>query len=390
MNFIKTIVAAGLVAASTSAFAADITGAGATFPFPIYSKWADAYKKETGNGLNYQSIGSGAGIKQIQAKTVTFGATDAPLKAEQLEKDGLVQWPMVMGAIVPVVNLEGIKPGELVLSGEVLGDIYLGKIKKWDDAAIAKLNPKLKLPADAITVVRRSDGSGTTFNFTDYLSKSNAEWKAKVGSGTAVEWPAGVGAKGNEGVAGNVGQTKNAIGYVEYAYAKQNKLTYAAMINKAGKTVQPTIAAFQAAASNADWAKAPGYYVILTDQPGEASWPITAATFILMHKDATDKAAVPGSHQVLQMVVREGRQDGRRARLHPDAGLGRQADRKDLDRRDQELSRSRVPDAVRRCSALHRRAGTHGSANKIGPGISGAPQARCAASGARDGSSRIK
>jgi phosphate transport system substrate-binding protein len=291
VNFLKTIVAAGLVAASTSAFAADITGAGATFPFPVYSKWADAYKKETGNGLNYQSIGSGAGIKQIQAKTVTFGATDAPLKAEQLEKDGLVQWPMVMGAIVPVVNLEGIKPGELVLSGELLGDIYLGKITKWNDPAIAKLNPSLKLPTDAITVVRRSDGSGTTFNFTDFLSKSNAEWKTKAGSGTAVEWPTGVGAKGNEGVAGNIGQTKNSIGYVEYAYAKQNKLTYAALVNKAGKTVQPTVAAFQAAASNADWAKAPGYYVILTDQPGEASWPITAATFILMHKEPTDKAA---------------------------------------------------------------------------------------------------
>ena len=291
MNFMKAIVAAGLVAASTSAFAADITGAGATFPFPLYSKWADAYKKETGNGLNYQSIGSGAGIKQIQAKTVTFGATDAPLKAEQLEKDGLVQWPQVMGAIVPVVNLEGIKPGELVFSGELLGDIYLGKVKKWDDPAIAKLNPKLKLPTDAITVVRRSDGSGTTFLFTDYLSKANADWKTKAGTGTAVEWPTGVGAKGNEGVAGNVGQTKNSIGYVEYAYAKQNKLTHAAVINKAGKTVQPTIAAFQAAAANADWAKAPGYYVILTDQPGEASWPITAATFILMHKDATDKAA---------------------------------------------------------------------------------------------------
>ena len=291
MNFIKTIVAAGLVAASTSAFAADITGAGATFPFPLYSKWADAYKKETGNGLNYQSIGSGAGIKQIQAKTVTFGATDMPLKPEQLEKDGLIQWPQVMGAIVPVVNLEGIKPGELVSSGEVLGDIYLGKIKKWDDPAIAKLNPKLKLPADAITVVRRSDGSGTTFIFTDYLSKANAEWKTKAGSGTAVEWPTGVGAKGNEGVAGNVSQTKNSIGYVEYAYAKQNKLTYGAVINKAGKTVQPTIAAFQAAASNADWAGAKNYYVILTDQPGDASWPITGATFILMHKDATDKAA---------------------------------------------------------------------------------------------------
>ena len=291
MKLLKAIVAAGLVAASTSAFAADITGAGATFPFPIYSKWADAYKKETGNGLNYQSIGSGAGIKQIQAKTVTFGATDAPLKAEQLDKDGLVQWPMVMGAIVPVVNLEGIKPGELVLSGALLGDIYLGKITKWDDPAIAKLNPKLKLPTDAITVVRRSDGSGTSFNFTNYLSKTNPEWKSKVGEGTAVEWPAGVGAKGNEGVAGNVSQTKNSIGYVEYAYAKQNKLTYAALVNSAGKTVQPTIASFQAAASNADWSKAPGYYVILTDQPGEASWPITAATFILMYKEPVDKAA---------------------------------------------------------------------------------------------------
>ena len=291
MNFMKAIVAAGLVTASTSAYAADITGAGATFPFPVYSKWADAYKKETGSGLNYQSIGSGAGIKQIQAKTVTFGATDAPLKAEQLEKDGLVQWPMVMGAIVPVVNLEGIASGELMFDGETLANIYLGKITKWDDPAIAKLNPKLKLPTAAITVVRRSDGSGTTFNFTDYLSKASADWKAKVGTGTAVEWPAGVGAKGNEGVAGNIGQTKNSIGYVEYAYAKQNKLTHAGLINKAGKAVQPTIASFQAAAANADWAKAPGYYVILTDQPGETSWPITAATFILMHKDATDKAA---------------------------------------------------------------------------------------------------
>jgi len=291
MNFIKSIVAAGLVAASTSAFAADITGAGATFPFPVYSKWADAYKKETGNGLNYQSIGSGAGIKQIIAKTVTFGATDAPLKPEQLDKEGLVQWPMVMGAIVPVVNLEGIKPGELVFDGQTLADIYIGKITKWDDPAIAKLNPKLKLPTDAITVVRRSDGSGTTFNFTDYLSKVSPDWKTKVGSGTAVEWPVGVGAKGNEGVAGNVGQTKNSIGYVEYAYAKQNKLTYAGLVNSAGKAVQPTMAAFQAAAANADWAKAKGYYLILTNQPGETSWPITAATFILMHKEPVDKAA---------------------------------------------------------------------------------------------------
>jgi phosphate transport system substrate-binding protein len=291
MNFMKAIVAAGLVAASTSAFAADITGAGATFPFPIYSKWADSYKKETGNGLNYQSIGSGGGIKQIEAKTVTFGATDMPLKVDQLEKDGLAQWPMVMGAIVPVVNLEGVKPGELVFDGETLANIYIGKITKWDDPAIKKLNPNVKLPTDAITVVRRSDGSGTTFNFTDYLSKVSAEWKSKVGEGTAVEWPVGVGAKGNEGVSGNIGQTKNSIGYVEYAYAKQNKLTYAAMVNKAGKTVQPTTETFQSAASNADWIHAPGFYVILTDQPGEKSWPITASTFILMHKEPADKAA---------------------------------------------------------------------------------------------------
>ena len=296
MNFFKAIVAAGLVAASTSAIslpatAADITGAGATFPFPVYSKWADAYKKETGNGLNYQSIGSGGGIKQIQAKTVTFGASDMPLKAEQLEKDGFVQWPMVMGAIVPVVNLEGVKPGELVFDGATLADIYLGKITKWDDPAIKKLNPKASLPSTAIAVVRRSDGSGTTFNFTNYLSKVSADWKSKVGEGTAVEWPVGVGAKGNEGVSANVSQTKNAIGYVEYAYAKQNKLIYAGMVNSAGKTVQPTVAAFQAAAANADWSKAPGYYVILTNQPGDASWPITAATFILMHKEPTDKTA---------------------------------------------------------------------------------------------------
>ena len=291
MNFARAIVAAGLVAASTSAFAADITGAGATFPFPIYSKWADAYKKQTGNGLNYQSIGSGAGIKQIVSKTVTFGASDMPLKVEQLDKDGLVQWPMVMGAIVPVVNLESVKVGEMVFDGPTLADIYLGKITKWDDPAIKKLNPNVKLPSEAIAVVHRADGSGTTFNFTDYLSKVSPDWKGKVGVGTAVEWPAGVGAKGNEGVSGNIGQTKNSIGYVEYAYAKQNKLVYTAMVNKAGKTVQPTAETFQAAASNADWTHAPGYYVILTDQPGDTSWPITASTFILMHKNPADKAA---------------------------------------------------------------------------------------------------
>jgi phosphate transport system substrate-binding protein len=279
------------MAASTSAYAADITGAGSTFIYPVLSKWADAYKKETGSGVNYQSIGSGAGIKQIQAKTVTFGATDAPLKPDQLEKDGLAQWPMIMGAIVPVVNIEGVKPGDIVLDGQTLADIFQGKITKWDDAAIKKLNPNVKLPSAAISVVHRADGSGTTFNFTDYLSKVSADWKSKVGEGTAVEWPAGVGAKGNEGVSGNVGQTKDSIGYVEYAYAKQNKLTYTKLVNKAGKTVDPTNDAFQAAASNADWTHAPGYYLILTDQPGDKSWPIVASTFILMHKDATDKAA---------------------------------------------------------------------------------------------------
>ena len=341
MNFFKAIVAAGLVAASTSAFAADITGAGATFPFPIYSKWADAYKKETGNGLNYQSIGSGAGIKQIQAKTVTFGATDAPLKAEQLEKDGLVQWPHGDGRDRAgreprrhQAGRAGARPANCSATS------ISARSPSGTTPAIAKLNPKLKLPTDAITVVRRSDGSGTTFNFTDYLSKVSAEWKSKVGSGTAVEWPVGVGAKGNEGVAGNVSQTKNSIGYVEYAYAKQNKLTYAAMINKAGKTVQPTIAAFQAAASNADWAKAPGYYVILTDQPGEASWPITGGDLHPDAQGADRQGGLRRSHQVLQMGVREGRQDGRRARLHPDAGLGGQADREDLVGRHQELSDS--------------------------------------------------
>ena len=293
-KFFRTALVAGAAFGAglgvvSQANALDITGAGATFPFPIYSKWADAYKKETGIGLNYQSIGSGAGIKQIQAKTVAFGATDAPLNIDQLKKDGLVQWPQVMGAIVAIVNVDGVKSGEMVLDGPTVADIYLGKIKTWDDAAIKKLNPKLNLPKAAITVVRRSDGSGTTFVWTNYLSEVSAEWKTKAGSGTAVEWPVGVGARGNEGVAGNVGQTKNSIGYVEYAYAKQSKLTYTALVNKAGKTLQPTIATFQAAAANADWAKAPGYRVILTNQPGDQSWPITAGTFILMHANPADK-----------------------------------------------------------------------------------------------------
>ena len=290
----------------SSVRAADITGAGATFPFPIYSKWADAYKKETGNGLNYQSIGSGAGVKQIIAKTVTFGATDAPLTQAELKKAGLVQWPMVMGGIVPVVNIDGVKPGELLLDGTTLADIYLGKIKTWNDPAIAKLNPDLKLPATAITVVRRSDGSGTTFNFTDYLSKVSADWKDKVGNGTAVEWPVGVGAKGNDGVAGNIGQTKNAIGYVEFAYAKQNKLTHADLMNSAGKRVAPTTPTFQAAAANADWANSPGYYQILTNQKGEASWPITAATFILMHATPVDKTAAADALKFFDWAFEKG------------------------------------------------------------------------------------
>ena len=288
--FRSALIAGAALGSIASAHALDITGAGATFPYPIYSKWADAYKKETGTGLNYQSIGSGAGVKQIQSKTVAFGATDAPLTADQLSKDGLVQWPQVMGALVAVVNVEGVKAGEMVLDGPTVADIYLGKIKTWDAAAIKKLNPNLNLPKAAITVVRRSDGSGTTFIWTNYLAEVSDEWKSKVGSGTAVEWPVGVGARGNEGVAGNVGQTRNSIGYVEYAYAKQSKLVHTALVNKAGKTLQPTVATFQAAASNADWAKAPGYRVILTNQPGDQSWPITAGTFILMHANPTNKA----------------------------------------------------------------------------------------------------
>jgi phosphate transport system substrate-binding protein len=293
LKLFQTLTTAGLLAVAVTAPAAalDISGAGATFPYPIYAKWADAYKKETGVGMNYQSIGSGGGIKQIEAKTVTFGATDAPLAGDELTKNGLVQFPMVMGGIVPVVNIDGVKPGDLVLDGPTIAKIFLGDVKSWDDAAIKKLNPTAKLPAQAIAVVHRSDGSGTTFNFTDYLSKVSPDWKSKVGSNTAVEWPVGIGAKGNEGVSANLAQTKGAIGYVEYAYAKQNKLIFTKMLNKDGKTVQPTIEAFQAAAANADWNSVPGYGVILDNQPGAASWPMTAATFILIHKQPQDPAA---------------------------------------------------------------------------------------------------
>jgi len=292
VKFIKAFVAATTVAAAAvPALAMDISGAGATFPYPIYAKWADAYKKETGNGLNYQSIGSGGGIKQIEASTVTFGASDKPLPGEELDKFGLAQFPMVMGGIVPVINIEGVKPGEIVIDGPTLAKIFMGEITKWDDAAIEKLNPSAKLPSDAIAVVHRSDGSGTTFNFTYYLSDVSADWKSKVGSDASVEWPTGIGAKGNEGVANNVAQTKGSVGYVEYAYALQNKLTYTKMVNKDGKTVAPTSEAFQAAAAGADWASKPGFGVILANQPGAASWPMTAGTWILMYKQPKDPAA---------------------------------------------------------------------------------------------------
>ena len=292
MKYWTNLAAAGLLAATLApAHAADISGAGATFPYPIYAKWADSYKKETGIGLNYQSIGSGGGIKQITNKTVTFGASDAPMKGEDLNKNGLTQFPAVMGGIVPVINVDGIKPGELVLDGPTLAKIFLGEIKTWNDPAIAKLNPNAKLTNQAIAVVHRSDGSGTTFNFVYYLADVSPDWKSKVGVNTAVQWPTGIGAKGNEGVANNVANTKGSVGYVEYAYAKQNKLTFTKMINKDGKAVSPDMASFQAAAANADWKSQPGYGVILANQPGEKSWPMTAATWILMYKQPSDPVA---------------------------------------------------------------------------------------------------
>ena len=284
------------LAASAPSMAQAITGAGATFPFPIYAKWADEYKKATGVSMNYQSIGSGGGIKQIQSKTVDFGATDAPLAADALAKDGLVQFPAIIGGVVPVTNMDSVKPGELKLTGTVLADIYLGKIKNWNDKAITALNPSLKLDGP-ITVVRRSDGSGTTFLFVDYLARVSSEWKTKVGVGTAVSWPEGVGGKGNEGVAQYVQRIKGSIGYVEYAYAKRNKLDHIAMQNKAGQFVQPEEASFAAAAAGADWKGTPGMGVVLTDQSGAQAWPISGASFILMHA----KSEKPGqSKEVLK------------------------------------------------------------------------------------------
>lgn len=281
--------AIGLSLAAGSILAADeVTGAGATFPAPLYAKWADAYNKATGHRINYQSVGSGAGLKQIRAKTVDFGASDMPLKDDELAKDGMIQFPTVIGGVVPVVNIKGIQPGQIKLTGQVLGDIYLGKVTKWNDPALTALNPGVALPDDAIQVVRRADGSGTTFIFTNYLSKVNAEWKSKVGESTAVNWPTGAGGKGNEGVSSYVQRLPNSIGYVEYAYAKQNKMAHVLLKNAAGNFVAPDDLNFKAAAAGADWNKS--FYQVLTEQSGKDAWPLTGATFIMMHK-AQDKPA---------------------------------------------------------------------------------------------------
>jgi phosphate transport system substrate-binding protein len=284
------IIGTSAAFASTATLAADITGAGATFPYPIYAKWAEMYKKATGNGLNYQSVGSGAGIKQIKAKTVDFGASDMPLPADELNQAGLFQFPAIMGGVVTVVNLDGVAPGQLKLTGTVVADIYLGKITKWNDQAIAALNPGVKLPAEDITVVHRADSSGTSFLFTDYLSKTNPEFKSKIGAGTAVKWATGVGGKGNDGVAANVQRIKGSIGYVEWAYAKKNKMSHTQLKNRDGVFLQPDDDNFKAAAANADWARTPGFSVVLTDQPGKAAWPITGVSYILVHKAQEDAA----------------------------------------------------------------------------------------------------
>jgi phosphate transport system substrate-binding protein len=276
--------------ASTATLAADVTGAGSTFAYPIYAKWAEMYKAKSGNGPNYQSIGSGAGIKQIKARTVDFGASDMPLPVEELNADGLMQFPTIMGGVVAIVNLDGITPGQLKLTGPVLADIYLGKVTKWNAPEIAALNPGVKLPAEDITVVHRADGSGTSFLFTNYLSQTNAEFKTKVGAGTIVKWAVGVGGKGNDGVAANVQRIKGSIGYVEWAYSKKNKLSHTQLKNHDGVFLQPDDDTFKAAAANADWTHAPGFGVVLTDQPGKAAWPITGVTYALVHKQQTDAA----------------------------------------------------------------------------------------------------
>ncbi|MDN4039691.1 phosphate ABC transporter substrate-binding protein PstS [Massilia sp. YIM B02443] len=286
--FKKILAGAAAALVMTTSFAADMTGAGATFPYPIYAKWAEGYKAATGNGLNYQSVGSGAGIKQIKAKTVDFGASDMPLKADELEKEGLMQFPAIMGGVVAVVNVDGVTPGQLKMTGPVLADIYMGKITKWNAQPIAALNPGVKLPDTDITVVHRADSSGTSFLWTDYLSKTSPAWKDSIGAGTTVKWAVGVGGKGNEGVAANVQRIKGAIGYVEWAYAKKNKLAHTQLRNKDGADLQPSDDAFKAAAANVEWTKAPGFGVVLTDGAGKQSWPITGVSYILMHKTQQD------------------------------------------------------------------------------------------------------
>ena len=286
------VVAASALTLASAAHAADITGAGATFPYPIYAKWAEAYKKSTNVGLNYQSIGSSGGIRQIRAKTVAFGGTDAPLSGADLDKDGMVQFPAILGGVVPIINLDGFKPGELKVTGELLAEMFMGTILKWNDAKIAALNPGKKLPDQAITVVHRADGSGTTFIFTDYLNEVSAAWKEKVGKGAAVKWLAAtsVGGKGNEGVAANVGRVKGSVGYVEYAYAKKNNIPHLQLRNLNGRYVDPDDKTFAAAAAGADWFSVPGMGISLVNLKGNDSWPITGASFILMYKNPTDKA----------------------------------------------------------------------------------------------------
>jgi phosphate transport system substrate-binding protein len=289
--------------------AMDLSGAGATFPYPVFAKWAAVYATKTGTHVNYQSIGSGGGIAQIKAGTVDFGASDKPLKPEELAAAGLGQFPDVVGGIVPVVNLDGITPGQLKLTGAVLADIYLGKIATWNDPAIARLNPGVTLPSARISVVHRSDGSGTTFNFADYLSKVSPEWKSKVGADTALSWPTGIGGKGNEGVAAYTKQIKGAIGYVEYAYVLQNKMNYVLVQNAAGKYVAPNSASFQAAAASADWAKAKDFYLIMTNAPGDGAWPIAATSFVLMHKQPKDPARAKAVRDFFEWAFKNGQQD---------------------------------------------------------------------------------
>ena len=293
---------------ATSAMAADITGAGSSFVFPVVSKWAAVYKGSSGVGLNYQSIGSGGGIAQIKAKTVTFGATDKPLTAKEMAPFGLTQFPVVIGGIVPVINVPGVKPGQLVLDGPTLAGIFMGRISRWDDAAIKKLNPGVALPGKAITVVHRSDGSGTTFQFSTYLSRVSNDWKNQVGADTAIDWPTGVGAKGNEGVAGNVAQLSGSIGYVEYAYAKQNHLSHTRMVNKAGTTVEPTVETFKAGAASADWVGAAknDFYVLFLDSPGAQAWPISATTFVLMYRNPSDAKASQDALKFFQWGLEKG------------------------------------------------------------------------------------